>query len=97
MEPRKKVLGEAHPDTLMIMANLASTYCNQGRWGEGEELFVKVMETMKRVLGEAHPDTLTSMAYLATTYRSQEKVGEAENLELAAATLRSAHISVRRP
>ena len=43
------------------MANLASTYRNQGRWKEAEELEVQVMETRKRVLGEEHPSTLTSM------------------------------------
>ncbi len=26
METRKRVLGEEHPDTLIIIANLASTY-----------------------------------------------------------------------
>jgi tetratricopeptide (TPR) repeat protein len=50
------------------MANLASTYSNQGRWKEAEELEVQVMETRKRVLGQKHPDTLTSMANLASTY-----------------------------
>jgi Tetratricopeptide repeat len=44
------------------MANLASTYRDQGRWKEAEELFMQVMETSKRVLGQKHPDTLTSMA-----------------------------------
>jgi hypothetical protein len=47
------------------MANLASTYRNQGRWKEAEELFVQVMETSLRVLGQEHPDTLTSMNNLA--------------------------------
>jgi hypothetical protein len=28
VETRKSVLGEAHPDTLISMANLASTYRN---------------------------------------------------------------------
>ena len=32
------------------MANLASTYWNQGRWKEAEELEIRVMETNKRVL-----------------------------------------------
>jgi hypothetical protein len=32
------------------MANLASTYSNQGRWKEAEELEVLVMETRKRVV-----------------------------------------------
>jgi hypothetical protein len=47
------------------MANLASTYRNQGRWKEAEELFVQVMETSLRVLVQEHPDTLTSMNNLA--------------------------------
>jgi len=65
METTKRVLGEEHPDALTSMANLASTYWNQGRWKEAEELGVLVMETTKRVLGEEHPDSLTSMANLA--------------------------------
>ncbi|KAF2842563.1 hypothetical protein M501DRAFT_1022519 [Patellaria atrata CBS 101060] len=50
MAMRKRVLGEEHPDTLTSMANLASTYRNQGRWKEAEKLDVEVMETRKRVL-----------------------------------------------
>jgi hypothetical protein len=50
------------------MANLASTYWNQGRWDEAEQLGVQVMETRTRVLGAEHPSTLTSMANLARTY-----------------------------
>ncbi|KIW35751.1 uncharacterized protein PV06_11909 [Exophiala oligosperma] len=45
---RKQVLGADHPDTLTSMANLASTYWNQGRWKEAEELFVQVREIMTR-------------------------------------------------
>jgi hypothetical protein len=51
------VQGEEHPDTLTSMGNLTSTYRNQGRWKEAEELDVQAMETRKRVLGEEHPDT----------------------------------------
>ena len=64
METRKRVLGAEHPSTLTSMTNLASTYWNQGRWTEAEELQVQVMETIKRVLGAEHPSTLTSMANL---------------------------------
>jgi hypothetical protein len=46
METFKRVLGEEHPSTLTSMANLASTYRNQGRWKEAEELEVQVMETL---------------------------------------------------
>jgi len=64
------------------MANLASTYRNQGRWKEAEDLFVQVMETSKRVLGVEHPSTLTSMANLASTFWNQGRWKEAEDLEV---------------
>ncbi len=47
MEVRKSKLGADHPDTLTSMANLASTYWNQGRWDEAETLEVQVMETAR--------------------------------------------------
>ena len=65
------VLGPEHPSTLTSMANLASTYWNQGQWEEAEELNVQVIETRKRVLGLEHPSMLTSMANLARTWKSQ--------------------------
>ncbi|KAK4891576.1 hypothetical protein LTR49_028661, partial [Elasticomyces elasticus] len=80
METRVRVLGGEHPDTLTSIANLASTYRNQGQWEELEELEVKMMETSRRVLGGEHPDTLTSMANLASTYRDQGRWEEAEEL-----------------
>ena len=77
MKTRKRVLGEEHPSTLTSIGNLASTYWNQGRWEEAEELGVQVMEMSKRVLGEEHPDTLTSMANLAHTWTFQSRNEEA--------------------
>jgi len=68
METRKNVLGGEHPDTLISMANLASTYSNQGRWKEAEELDLQVLETRRRELGDEHPDTLNSISNLALTY-----------------------------
>jgi hypothetical protein len=53
------------------MANLASTFWNQGRWKEADELEVQVMETKKKVLGLKHSDTLTSIANLASTLWNQ--------------------------
>jgi hypothetical protein len=68
------VLGEEHPHTLTGMANLASTYRDQGRWKEADELEVLVMETRKRVLGEGHPDTLAGMANFAYTLECQGRI-----------------------
>jgi hypothetical protein len=50
------------------MANLASTYWKQGRWGEAEELFVQVIEMSKKKLGADHPYTMASIANLAAMY-----------------------------
>ncbi|GAB0146920.1 hypothetical protein EsHS_00007305 [Epichloe bromicola] len=77
---RQTAMGLDHPSTLTSMANLASTYCNQGRWEEAEGLEVQVMETRKTKLGADHPDTLTSMANLAHTYWSQDRRTEAADL-----------------
>ncbi|KAH7492902.1 Tetratricopeptide repeat-domain-containing protein [Fusarium oxysporum f. sp. albedinis] len=71
------VLGEEHPDTLTSMANLASTFWNQGRWNKAEELFMRVIETSLRVLGDEHPSTLTSMANLAITWKDQGRSRDA--------------------
>jgi hypothetical protein len=38
LEVERRTLGADHPDTLTSMANLASTYRNQGRWEAAEEL-----------------------------------------------------------
>ncbi|OAG00992.1 TPR-like protein [Paraphaeosphaeria sporulosa] len=82
METFKRVLGEEHHSTLTSMANLASTFSNQGRWNEAEELEVQLMETSLRVLGKEHPSTLTSMNNLASMYRNQGRWKEAEELEV---------------
>ncbi|KAM3450008.1 hypothetical protein MY3296_006469 [Beauveria thailandica] len=81
-ETHKTKLRADHPDTLTSMANLASTYRNQGRWEEAERLEVQVMETRKTKLGADHPSTLTSMSNLASTYNYQGRWEEAERLEV---------------
>jgi hypothetical protein len=89
MKSRKRLLGAEHPDTLTSMANLASTYSNQGWWKEAEGLFVQVMESRKRLLGTEHPDTLTSMANIASIYRNQGQWKVAEGLEAQSIGIRN--------
>ena len=78
----KQLLGVDHLSTLTSMVNLASTYSNQGRWKEAEELEVQVMEIQKRVLGAEHPDTSNNIANLASTFWNQERWKKAEKLEV---------------
>ena len=49
MDMRKKLLGAKHPQTLISMGNLASTYQNQGRWNEAEQLKLEVLNIRKRL------------------------------------------------
>jgi len=61
LEKRRRILGAEHPDTLMSMNNLASTYWAQGKTAEAAALQEEVLEKRKRILGAEHPHTLTSM------------------------------------
>ena len=54
------------------MENLASTYQNQGRWTEAEQLEVQVMDMTRKLLGAENTDTLTHMENLASTYGISE-------------------------
>ena len=38
LQLRREVLGDAHPDTLTSLNNLAALYESQGRYGEAEPL-----------------------------------------------------------
>ncbi len=64
------------------MANLVTTYSNQGRWDEAEKLCVDVMNARKAKLGSDHPDTLTSIATLSLMYLTQRRSGEAQKLQV---------------
>jgi uncharacterized protein (DUF2164 family) len=79
------------------MGNLASTYRNQGRWNEAEQLEVQVMDMRKKLLGAEHPDTLTSMANLASTYRNQGRWNEAEQLEVQVMDMRKKLLGAEHP
>ncbi|RMZ89583.1 hypothetical protein DV736_g3190, partial [Chaetothyriales sp. CBS 134916] len=94
---QEEVLGAEHPSTLTSMANLASTFWNQGRWKEAEAQEVQVMETRSKVLGAEHPDTLTSMANLASIYWSQGQWKEAEVLEVQVMETRSKVFGAEHP
>src|SRR5271154_3009543 len=82
MDIRKKLFGEEHPDTLSSMENLASTYRNQQRLNDAEQLEVQVMDIRKKMFGEEHPDTLSSMENLAGTYWNQQRLNDGEQLEI---------------
>ena len=66
----RRVLGVEHPGTLMTMDNLASTYLQQGRMEEAEQLLSQVLESRKGVLGAEHPSILMTVQDLANAQRA---------------------------
>ena len=63
-------LGEEHPHTLMSIGHFATTYWQQGRRKEAEELALHVLEKQNRMLGVNHPDTSATAAWLAHMHES---------------------------
>ncbi|KAH8692117.1 putative kinesin [Talaromyces proteolyticus] len=94
---QRKNGGSMHQPTLIDISWLASTYQNQGRWKEAEELNVQVMEIRKRILGAEHPDTLSSIAELATTFWNQGRCMEAEELEMQVMEIRKRILGAEHP
>ncbi|CUA74603.1 Nephrocystin-3 [Homo sapiens] [Rhizoctonia solani] len=74
--------GAKHIYTLGCMIDLASTYLNQNRLPEAEELQTKVLIIQKEVLGHDHPLTQTSVNNLASIYQKQGRLDEAQKLQL---------------
>ncbi|GAB1317356.1 hypothetical protein MFIFM68171_07566 [Madurella fahalii] len=96
-EFRQKSLGGKHPDTIWSMAELATTYNQQGRYEEAEKIRIEVLALRRNILGERHPDTIWSMASLATTYHQQGRYEEAEKIYMEVLALRRDILGERHP
>ena len=57
LEASRQRLGEAHPNTLKAMNNLAQTLRAQGDVAGARALHERVLQVSTRVLGKEHPDT----------------------------------------
>jgi tetratricopeptide (TPR) repeat protein len=77
---RRRLLNEAHPDTLASTNALAVLNDYQGKHAEAESMLNRVLEARRRVLGEAHPSTLESTDGLAQVYEEEGKYAQAELL-----------------
>ena len=85
------------PDTLASMANLASTYRNQGRWAEAEKLFVHVLETSKTILGPEHPQALVCVRNLSRTLKELGRHAEALSMLQACVQLQDQRLGPDHP
>ncbi|MDO8794734.1 MAG: tetratricopeptide repeat protein [Vicinamibacterales bacterium] len=75
----RRVLGEAHPETLTSMSNLALTYIGQRKYAQAEDLLRETLRTFERTA----PDSwrrYNSQSLLGASVAGQEKYAEAEPL-----------------
>jgi hypothetical protein len=93
----KEVVGPKHPDTIRAMANLASTWRQQGRSDKAERLEVEVLALCKEVVGPKHPDTISAMANLASTWHQQGGSDEAERLQVEVLALYKEVVGPKHP
>ncbi|KAF9469459.1 hypothetical protein BDZ94DRAFT_1180606 [Collybia nuda] len=98
---RTDLLGENHPDTLVMMAHLGRTYQYMGQLHDADDMQTKVLAQQKEILGESNRDTLRTMYNLAWTRMQLGKLEEARDLgekalELRRELLGDSHIETRR-
>ncbi len=66
-------LGDAHPDTLTCMFNIAALWYDQGRHAEALERFQIVLSGRIRCLGHDHPLTLECQRAIAVARQALER------------------------
>jgi eukaryotic-like serine/threonine-protein kinase len=67
-------LGPEHPNTLMVMNNLANAYWDAGKLNLAMPLLEETLKLRKVKFGPGHPYTLTSMNNLAWAYWQAKKL-----------------------
>ena len=84
----EKQQGEAHPDTLTWMNNLALVLGKLGKYEKALQLKERCYSLLCKAIGEAHPDTLAALSNLAVGYAYLSDIPKALAVEEKAYTLR---------
>ena len=79
----KNKLGENHPDTLIVLGDLANSYSCLEDYNKALELNITVYNARKEILGEKHPDTLIALHNLASSYSDLKNYNKACELQNA--------------
>ena len=97
LELRIEVLGKEHTDTLWSMGNLASSFYQQGLYGEAEECLESLLRLRRNILGPDHPHTMWTMSSLGVTYGMRSKYPQAEEIFLSLINLQRDTVGERHP
>jgi serine/threonine-protein kinase len=71
-------VGEEHPDTMQVRANLAAFLNAVGDYAGAEELFQQIVDVRRRLLKPNHPDLAKSLLNLAIVQRAGRRFREAQ-------------------
>jgi serine/threonine protein kinase/Flp pilus assembly protein TadD len=83
---RRQVLGEARPDTLSTMYELALVLNHLGSWGEARRLYERLLELQGQAKRERHPQAagaMNNLAWLLATCEDTRLRDAARAVELA--------------
>jgi hypothetical protein len=75
---RRRLLGNAHADTLASVSATGKLLWSQGKYAEAEPYDQEVLDTRRRVLGDEHPDTLVAINAMGALRQEQARYAEAE-------------------
>jgi hypothetical protein len=64
LEGSRRTLGDAHPQTLVSINNMAHLLLVRGELAEAEPLYREALEGLRRAHGDAHPHTLAALRHL---------------------------------
>ena len=84
----RRVLGDEHADTLLVMSSIGYLYSDQGKFLKAEPFYREVLQTRRRVLGDEHPDTLISINNMGVWFLIQDQYDEAEDYFVEALEIR---------
>ncbi|MBX7104363.1 MAG: serine/threonine-protein kinase [Gemmataceae bacterium] len=80
LEIRKRLLGDAHADTLISMASLGQLERQMGHFDEAELLTKHVYDAYKSQFGEKHPRTLSAKQGLGILYSESNKYNRGQDI-----------------
>jgi hypothetical protein len=84
LQVQRRVLGEAHPDTLNTGNSLASSLVVQNRYEEAEAIHKSVIATALQKLGPSDPNTITYLMNYAGGFHVNKRYAEEVEQLLAA-------------
>lgn len=94
---RREVLGDAHPETVMTINELATVYQEQRQFAQAEPLFREALAARERLYGESHHLTRNSMSNLGLLLSLSGQLADAAVLYERTLRIETALIGERHP